>query len=178
MANVTKVKLRFLTQTGTRKRVSWTPHGRLMGGRPATLWVYLVPLWESAGMPWPCVQTAVLFANKNFIALPNRWCGDILGPWAILGHIFVFLRNLYCGGYFGRQALRTNKQTKTNKKQNKKTSWKSNFLLGGLAHGREIFSYEAAFVAAHFPPRVVWRPNPTNGVISPKRPTPCPLSEK
>ena len=23
--------------------------------------------------------------------------------WAILGHIFVFLRNLYCGGYFGRQ---------------------------------------------------------------------------
>ena len=112
---------------------------------------------------------------RNFflITWPNRWCGDIVVTWAIVGHILVLLRNVYCGGYFGRQAWRTNKQTKT-----KKTSRKSNFLPGGLAHGPEIFRVDAAFVAAHFPPRVVWGPNPTNGVISPKRPKPRPLFEK
>ena len=68
-------------------------------------------------------------------------------------------------------ALRTNKK-KT------KTSEKSNFLVGGLAHGHEIFRVDAAFVAAHFPPRVLWGPNPTNGDISPKRPKPRPLFEK
>ena len=51
---------------------------------------------------------------------------------------------------------------------NKKNSRKSNFLPGGLAHGPEIFRVDAAFVAAHFPSRIVWGPNPTNGVISPK----------
>jgi len=55
---------------------------------------------------------------------------------------------------------------------------KSNFIVGGLAHDREIFRVDAAFVAAHFPPRLVWGPNPTNGVISPKRPKPRPLFEK
>ena len=101
------------------------------------------------------------------ITWPNRWCGDITYPWAILEHIFVFLINRYCGGYFGRQALRT-----------KKTSRKSNFLPGGMAHDPEIFRVDAAFVAAHFTPRVVWGPNPKNGVISQKRPKSRPLFEK
>jgi len=70
-----------------------------------------------------------------------------------------------------KRYVQTNKKTK-------KTSRKSNFLPGGLAHGPEIFRVDAAFVAAHFPPRVVWGPNPTNGVISPKRPKPRPLFEK
>ena len=63
------------------------------------------------------------------------------------------------------------------KRYEKKTQ-KSNFLLGGLAQGPEIFRVDAAFVAAHFPPRVVWGPNPTNWDISPKRPKPRPLFEK
>jgi hypothetical protein len=37
-----------------------------------------------------------------------------------------------------------------------KTSPKSNFLPGGLAHGHEIFRVDAAYMAAHFPSRVVW----------------------
>ena len=36
--------------------------------------------------------------------------------------------------------------------RSKKNSEKSNFLVGGLAHGREIFRVGAAFVAAHLPP--------------------------
>ena len=59
-----------------------------------------------------------------------------------------------------KRDVQTNKQ---------KTSRKSNFLPGGLAHGPEIFRVDAAFVAAHLPRRVVWGPNPMNGVISPKR---------
>ena len=55
-------------------------------------------------------------------------------------------------------------------------SQKSNFLLGRLANGNEIFRVDAAFMAAHF--RVVWGPNPTNEVISPKRPKPRPLIGK
>ena len=64
------------------------------------------------------------------------------------------------------------------KKTKQKTSRKSNFLLGGLAHGPEIFRVDAAFVAAHFPSRFVWGPNPTNEDIWPKRPKPRPLFEK
>ena len=59
--------------------------------------------------------------------------------------------------------------------QTNKNSRKSIFLPGVLAHGSEIFRVDAAFVAAHFPPRVVCGPNPTNGDISPK---PRPLFEK
>ena len=62
--------------------------------------------------------------------------------------------------------------------RSKKTSEKSNFLVGGMAHGPEIFRVDAAFVAAHFPPGVVWGPNPTNEDILPKRPKPRPLFEK
>ena len=74
-----------------------------MGGRPTTLWVYLVPFgrytWERA-----C------------IALAERYV------------------------------------THARTHAAKKTSEKSNFLVEGLAHGREIFRVDAAFVAAHFPP--------------------------
>ena len=56
---------------------------------------------------------------------------------------------------------------------------KIDFSPGGCrAHGPEIFKVDAAFVAAHFPSRVVWGPNPTNGVISPKLPKPRPLYGK
>ena len=61
---------------------------------------------------------------------------------------------------------------------NKKNLAKIEFSLRGLAHGPEIFRANAAFVAAHFPPRVVCGSNPMNGVISPKRPKPRPLFEK
>ena len=58
-----------------------------MGGRPTTLWVYLVPFgrntWEAACMPWPCLRTAVLFAE--FFLSRYKTNG-----WAILGHIFCF----------------------------------------------------------------------------------------
>ena len=43
-----------------------------------------------------------------------------------------------------------------------KTSRKSNFLLRGLAHGPEIYSFDAPFMATHFPLRLVWCPNPTD----------------
>ena len=76
-------------------------------------------------------------------------------------------------GLYGLGQSVTNKQ-----KTNKRTSRKSNFLLGGLAHGPEIFRVDAAFVAAHFPLRVVGGSNPTNGVISTKRPKPRPLFGK
>jgi len=45
--------------------------------------------------------------------------------------------------------------------QRNKNLGKSNFLQGGLFHGPEIFSIDAPFMAAHFPPRLVWGPNPT-----------------
>ena len=47
------------------------------------------------------------------------------------------------------------RDVQTNKQTNKKTSRKSNFLPEGLAHDPEIFRVDAAFVAAHFPSRVV-----------------------
>ena len=39
------------------------------------------------------------------------------------------------------------------------------FSRRGLAHSREIFRVDA-YVAAHFPPRVVWGPNPRTELFS------------
>ena len=61
-----------------------------------------------------------------------------------------------------RMALAERYVTRAANKQTKETSRKSNFLPGGLAYGHKIFRVDAAFVAAHFTPRVVWGPNPTN----------------
>jgi len=38
---------------------------------------------------------------KMCVTKPMVWVHS--GPWTILGHIFVLLRNVYCGGYFGQQ---------------------------------------------------------------------------
>jgi hypothetical protein len=66
-----------------------------------------------------------------------------------------------------------------NKQTNKqKTLSKSNFLREGLAHGPDIFRVDAPCMAAHFPSRVVWGWNPTNGAIGPKTVRPRPLFRK
>ena len=54
-----------------------------------------------------------------------------------------------------------------NKNKRNKNLGKIEFSPRGLAHRREIFTIDAAFVAAYFPSRVVWGPNPMNGDISP-----------
>ena len=46
----------------------------------------------------------------------------------------------------------------------------------GLAHGPEIFRVDATFMAAHFPPRLVLGPNPTE--LFPETAESKPISEK
>ena len=74
-----------------------------------------------------------------------------------MGH-FVFLRNIYI--VVDISADKRDVQ-KTKQKQ-KKNLAKIEFSPKGHgpAHGPEIFRVDAAFVAAHFPSRVVWGPNP------------------
>ena len=72
-----------------------------------------------------------------------------------------------------------NKRYAANKQKNKqKTAPKSKFLPGGLAHGPEIFRVDAPYMAAHFPSRVVWGRNSTDGATAPKRPSHAHVSEK
>jgi len=51
-----------------------------------------------------------------------------------------------------------------------KKQTKNSQIPGGLAHSREIFRVDAAFMAVHFPAVVVWGRNPTNEVLAPKQP--------
>ena len=146
---------------------TWPPYG----GRPTTWWVYLVPfgcMAISHACEWLSFFSAIFIYHITKLTVP-----DIVPPWprmVILWHIFAFLRNLSCAWYIARKwvlRLRTNKKLR-----------ELNFLPAGLAHGHEIFRVDAAFVAAHFPSRVVWDLNPTNWVIAPERAEPRPLSGK
>ena len=110
--------------------------------------------WERACMCWPCLRTAVLFAKTFFdhVTKPMVWGHNGYMGHPIMGHIFVFLRNVYCGGYFGRQALRTNKQTK---KQTKKPCENRIFsqgawpmalkFLGSMQHLWPLISHPGLF---------------------------------
>ena len=77
-------------------------------GLSGTVWPLYT--WERGCMRWPCLRTALLFAKifLDHVTKPRVWGHSEY----ILGHIFVFLRNLYCGGYFGRQASRTKKTSR------------------------------------------------------------------
>ena len=66
------------------------------------------PVW-----PWPCLRTAV-FAEIFLIMWPNRWCGNIVLPWAILGHFFFSYKSKFVVDYAGRQVSVTKKQANKN----------------------------------------------------------------
>ena len=106
-------------------------------------------------------------------AKPEPEMGQLNSPWPTYGgsaNYTMGLSGTVWPLHMGARLYRLGRALRYKRsKRSKKTSEKSNFLVGGLAHGREIFRVDAAFVAAHFPPRVVWGPNPTNGDISPKR---------
>ena len=93
-------------------------------------------------------------AHHNFFRLPiyDLW-GSANYTMGLSGTVWSL--HMGAGLYGLGRALRY-----TRSKQTKKNLGKSNFLVGGLAHGREIFRVDTAFVAAHFPSRIVWGPNP------------------
>ena len=121
------------------------------GGRPTTLWVYLVPFgsytWERAYLPCPCLRTAVLFAENLFDHVTKPMVLGHSPPWATFGHIFVFLRNIILW-----LDILADKRHVTNNNKNKKNLGKNIFFERGLVHGREIFRVDPAFMAAHVSP--------------------------
>ena len=76
MAYVTKPKIALPdTKRDPERELPWSTYG----GRPTTLWVYLVPFgrytWERACMRWLCLRTAIFFLQIFFdhVTKPIVW---------------------------------------------------------------------------------------------------------
>ena len=114
--------------------------------------------------------------NRFFLSEPpiTNFSGTLPAP-GTCWNIFLFSLEIDVVG-----DINDHKRYAANKKKQKKPRQNRNFSQGAwpTAHGPEIFRVDAPYVAAHFPSRVVWGRNSTDGDMAPKRPSHAHFSEK